>query len=286
MNNTLGCIEMKNGVSAVIAKMAVRALYFEMKAYPKPGLVSFRDSGAHHDMTGELLYRSMFSLRHYFYQITKQGLLTNCVDTLRFIGVQAEERMLQKTQGVNTHRGAIFALGLLCVSASRLIATKRLETPENLHQQLLADWSEFLITHSLSNHSHGAVVRQKYKIIDAKEMAIRGYDIIFSLLPTFLTLYLESQSLDDACLYAYLILLTQIDDTNILYRKGQTGLNFARATAGEVLTIDCWKTRRQRALEIHHVFSCEGISPGGVADLMAVLLFIGQLFCEQLRCQG
>lgn len=267
-----------------LAKMAVRALYFEVKAYPKPGLVSFIDSGAHQDMNGETFYRSLFTLRHYFYQIAKAGLRNYSFESLKGIAIAAEQRMLEQTQGINTHRGAIFALGIVCVSVRRLAQKKERFTPADLQQQLKEDWQVPLKYHVGNPDSHGSLVRREYQVIDAKRMAMCGYELIFQLLPSFLELFMETQSLDSACLFIYAELLLRVDDTNILYRKGRRGLEYAQYSAAELLAISCWHTRHQKALKMHHVFSKQGISPGGVADLIGVLLFLGQLFCEPLRC--
>lgn len=266
-----------------LARMAIRSLYFEVKAYPKPGLVSFIDSGAHHDMNGETFYRSLFTLRHYFYQISKKGLTSNSFEELKEIAIQAEQRMLEKTFGVNTHRGAIFALGLLCVSVMRLAHKKKSFTPADVHLQLLSDWPIHLKNHTGNLGSHGAEVRRKYKVVDAMQMAIQGYNLLFQLLPEFIALFVKTKSLDTVCLFAYGALLGSIDDTNILYKKGKTGLDYAQCKVTELLAIPCLQTRRQRALELHQLFSEIGISPGGVADLIGVLLFLGQLFCQSFR---
>ncbi|KTD09024.1 2-(5''-triphosphoribosyl)-3'-dephosphocoenzyme-A synthase [Legionella gratiana] len=275
--NTIPCCE------RTLAKLAIRALYFEVKAYPKPGLVSFIDSGAHHDMDGKTFYRSLFALRHYFYQISKNGLINGSFEELRKIAIKAEQRMLARTFGVNTHRGAIFALGIICVSVIRLAQKKKFFTPSDVHLQLLNDWPIPLKNHTGDPGSHGALVRQKYKVIDARQMAMQGYDRIFQLLPAFIELFIETQSLDTVCLFAYAELLMCVDDTNILYKKGKVGLDYAKCKVKELLAISCLQTRRQKALEIHRVFSEIGISPGGVADLISVLLFLGQLFCDSLR---
>lgn len=266
-----------------LARMATRALYFEVKAYPKPGLVSFIDSGAHHDMNGEIFYRSLFTLRHYFYHISKKGLITDSFDELKQIAVEAEQRMLERTFGVNTHRGAIFSLGLICVSVMRLAQKKESFTPTDVHVQLLSDWPIHLKNHTGNPDSHGSLVRQKYKVIDATQMAIQGYAPIFQLLPDFIELFIETHSLDTACLFAYAALLMSVDDTNILYKKGKIGLDYAKCKINGLLAISCLQTRRKKALDIHRLFSELGISPGGVADLIGVLLFLGQLFCNSLR---
>ncbi len=279
MNVTPRC-----AVSSLIARIATRALYFEVKAYPKPGLVSFIDSGGHQDMNGATFYRSIFTLRHYFYQIAKEGLIQNSFEALRQKGIEAEQRMMKRTQGINTHRGAIFALGLLSVSAARITTIKGRYTPMELHQQLLSDWQKYLAEHHGDPSSHGAVVRRTFPVVDAKQMASQGYELIFHLLPSFTALFLETGSLDSACLFAYLELLVRVDDTNVLYRKGKPSLDFAKEKAADLLAIHCLQTRREKALNTHQLFSKEGISPGGVADLLGVLLFVGQLFCEPLRC--
>ena len=284
MNIILPYLNTEDKLANYLAKLAVRALYFEVKAYPKPGLVSFYDSGAHQDMDGETFYRSIFTLRHYFYHITREGLITDSFEQLKGIAIQAEQRMLQRTAGINTHRGAIFSLGLFCVSVARLTKENNTFSPEGLHQQILKDWRLHLIAHRGNPQSHGDWVRREYQVVDARQMAIEGYTLIFQLLPSFIKLFTETQSIDVICLYAYLELLLKMDDTNILYRKGKVGLDYAKTKAAEVLAIGCNKIRYQQALEIHRSFSKEGISPGGVADLIGVLLFLGQLFCEQLQC--
>ncbi|KTD74262.1 triphosphoribosyl-dephospho-CoA synthase [Legionella tucsonensis] len=275
--NTILCCE------RTLARIAVRSLYFEVKAYPKPGLVSFKDAGAHHDMNGTTFYRSLFSLRHYFYQITKKGLVNDSFEELKQAAIEAEQRMLEKTQGVNTHRGAIFALGIVCVSVMRLAQEKMQFTPEDVRRQILKDWPRHLTNHLGHPESHGALVRQKYKVVDAKQMAMHGYDLVFQLLPAFISLFRETRSLDAVCLFAYAELLLHMDDTNILYRKGKPALDYAKNRVAELLAICCLQTRRKKALELHQFFSETGISPGGVADLLSVLLLLGQLFCEPLR---
>ena len=284
MNIILPYLNTEVKLANYLAKIAVRALYFEVKAYPKPGLVSFFDSGAHQDMDGEIFYRSIFTLRHYFYQITKEGLITDSFEQLKEIAIQAEQRMLERTEGINTHRGAIFSLGLVCVSVARLTRENNTFSPACLHQQILKDWRLNLIAHRGNLQSHGALVYREYQVVGARQMAIEGYELLFQLLPSFIKLFRETQSIDLICLYAYLELLLKIDDTNILYRKGRCGLDYAKTKAAEILTINCNKLRYQQAVEIHRIFSKEGISPGGVADLIGVLLFLGQLFCEQLQC--
>lgn len=96
-----------------IGRAAIAALYDELALAPKPGLVSFVDSGSHGDMDATTFMRSLFALRHYFPRIAMQGAAGAPFASLEALGVMAETRMLQATGGINTHRGAVFTLGLI-----------------------------------------------------------------------------------------------------------------------------------------------------------------------------
>jgi triphosphoribosyl-dephospho-CoA synthase len=88
---------------------------------PKPGLVCPGDNGSHPDMSAALLWRSLFSLRHYFRAIALAGYQRTPFSELQQLGIAAELRMLRATGGVNAHRGAIFNLGLLAAAAGRSV---------------------------------------------------------------------------------------------------------------------------------------------------------------------
>src|SRR5579859_3019299 len=98
-------------------RLAALCLNLEVKTFPKPGLVSHIDSGAHSDMDAELLHRSADTLRPFFRDLALAGAAGAGMDRLRAIGIAAERAMLAATGGVNTHRGAIFGMGLLCAAA-------------------------------------------------------------------------------------------------------------------------------------------------------------------------
>src|SRR5580692_942686 len=97
-----------------IASLAVEALLLEVDTWPKPGLVSRLDCGSHTDMDAALLERSARSLAPYFEQLASCAQRGADLLQPRRIGVAAEAAMLRTTGGINTHRGAIFGLGLLC----------------------------------------------------------------------------------------------------------------------------------------------------------------------------
>ena len=105
-----------------IGRLAVRSLYREVALAPKPGLVSPVDNGSHDDMDMSIFFRSLFALRHYFRDIARAGADGAGFATLQSLGLAAEAQMLAATGGINTHRGAIFNLGLLCAAAGRVAA--------------------------------------------------------------------------------------------------------------------------------------------------------------------
>ena len=119
---------------------AVRALYVELVLEPKPGLVSLRDAGSHRDMNATTFLRSLFALRHYFPRIAQAGMTGAPFEVLEELGVRAETRMLAATGGVNTHRGAMFCLGLLCAAAGRRLAQAGSVDAPGLRAVLLDTW--------------------------------------------------------------------------------------------------------------------------------------------------
>src|SRR5438477_2929234 len=102
MNTALllkSCDQPELAASRNIARLAVRSLHAELVLYPKPGLVSLRDNGAHRDMNATTFMRSVFALRHYFAQIALAGMRKARMAELRRLGVAAETRMLHATGG-------------------------------------------------------------------------------------------------------------------------------------------------------------------------------------------
>ena len=108
---------MPRWVADYLAAAAVAALLAELETWPKPGLVSHLDSGSHSDMDASTFRASAIAIAPFFGQLAVAGAAGCDMDGLREIGVEAERAMLAATGGINTHRGAIFGLGLLCAAA-------------------------------------------------------------------------------------------------------------------------------------------------------------------------
>lgn len=117
-----------------IATFAVEGMLYEVTATPKPGLVDRANNGAHYDMDYFTFMSSAAALYMAFDEMIKEGArsgeqqedIRKLLAPLREIGKRAENRMFAFTDGVNTHKGMIFSLGILCGCAGWL--TGRNET--------------------------------------------------------------------------------------------------------------------------------------------------------------
>lgn len=112
--------------STLAARLACRALLYEVCTTPKPGLVDQEGNGSHKDMDIFTFMDSASALWPYFKSCTQVGRRTAGLPAkqtflrLRPWGRKAEADMFSATKGVNTHKGAIFSMGILCAALGRL----------------------------------------------------------------------------------------------------------------------------------------------------------------------
>ena len=271
-----------------IARLAVRSLYQELALYPKPGLVSFRDSGAHRDMNAATFMCSLFSLRAYFVAITAAGMREAKFDELQRLGLAAESRMLRATRGINTHRGAIFTHGLLAAAAGSVAARNISPSDENLREIATANWSRDLRAIAIAgtaSASHGQLMAAQHGVTGARGEALLGFPSVFGIaLPGLRSALARGADTSEALLHAFFVLLAETADTNVLFRGGAEGLRFIQTQAGEFLDRGSvfaagWQ---QRAEALHRQCSAKNLSPGGCADLLAAAWFVHQLQIYQL----
>jgi triphosphoribosyl-dephospho-CoA synthase len=266
---------------AEVGRLAVRSLYQELVLYPKPGLVSLVDNGSHQDMDASTFMRSLFSLRGYFVSITAAGMERAPFEQLRTLGIEAEARMMRATGGVNTHRGAIFCLGMLCAAVGAAYLQKSALSPAAIRANVLAHWGEALGRHSLmpAATSHGGEVARKYKIGGAGEEAALGFPAIFDIaLPHLQKLQRAGISWHASKIDTLFLLMRHIHDSNVYSRGGASGAEIVKNSARQF--IEAGGTSRpdwkRHAIAIHDDFVKRGLSPGGAADLLAASCFAYQ----------
>lgn len=262
-----------------IALHAVRSLYAELTLYPKPGLVSLVDNGSHDDMTAATFMRSLFALRHYFARITRAGMEEAPFATLKRLGIEAEDRMLGATGGINTHRGAVFCLGLLCAAIGNCRARGIALTPDAIRATLLMRWAGALAAHTDPGaaDSHGLRVARRYAASGAREEGARGLPSVFELaLPALRGTLAAGRGMRRARVDALFALMGHISDTNLYHRGGEEGAMTVRRHARAFMArggTACgdWEAE---ALACHRAFVAGRLSPGGAADLLAAACFV------------
>ncbi len=259
-----------------IGSLAVQSLCLELATWPKPGLVSPVDSGSHRDMNAALLRRSALALQPSFTRLAEAGAAAAGMAALRRIGLQAEALMLRATGGVNTHRGAIFGLGLLCAAAGRAGASRA--APRALGDVVRTHWGAAIEAGPLAADSHGSRMRQRYGSGGACAEAAAGFPHLYGV--GLAALRRARQWLPGheaaARVHCCFALIAALEDTNLLYRGGPQGLVFARTLAAAFIerggvTRAGWL---RDAWAAHRAFVARNLSPGGSADLLAMTLFV------------
>lgn len=259
-----------------LADLAVDALIDEADLSPKPALVDRRGNGAHTDLHLGLMHASALALWPAFKEMAEAALEIGEVglplrEAIGRIGREGERAMLVTTDGVNTHRGAIWALGLLVTAAalqpkSVALCAARLA--------LLDD------RYAPKPLSHGAQVAQRYGARGAREEAQLGFPSVLQRgLPQLHKSRATGHGEQNARLDALLAIMTELADTCVLYRAGETGLQAMQAGAQAVLDAggSASLSGRRRLHELDQQLIALNASPGGAADLLAATLLLDRI---------
>ncbi|MBJ7372486.1 triphosphoribosyl-dephospho-CoA synthase [Pseudomonas moraviensis] len=259
-----------------LADLAVDALIDEADLSPKPALVDRRGNGAHTDLHLGLMHASALALWPAFKEMAEAALEIGEVgvplrEAIGRIGREGEQAMLVTTNGVNTHRGAIWALGLLVTAAalqpkSVALCAARLA--------LLDD------RYAPKPLSHGAQVAQRYGARGAREEAQLGFPSVLQRgLPQLQKSRANGHGEQNARLDALLAIMTELADTCVLYRAGEPGLHAMQAGAQAVLDAggSASLSGRRRLHELDQQLIALNASPGGAADLLAATLLLDRI---------
>jgi len=271
--------------AADIGRAATLALHDELALAPKPGLVSFVDSGSHADMDAHTFMRSLFALRHYFAQVSALGEAHAPFVALERCGIAAEERMLAATGGINTHRGAIFTLGLLCAAAGALVRDGAPLDPPALRDALRRHWGEALAarTRRVSTLPGGMAAR-RHGLRSASEEAALAFPTLFdTAVPALADAQRRGLNVQRARLDTLFATMATLDDSNLAHRGGMAGLRHAqRAARGYLATGGAARDDGlDAARAIHRDFVARRLSPGGAADTLAAACWMRRV-CDRL----
>lgn len=267
-----------NPVADRIGELAQQALIAEVTLTPKPGLVDSRNSGSHSDLTLELMIRSAQCLTPYFTQMAQAA--SNATvspwlrETIGAIGRDAEQAMMAETGGINTHRGAIWALGLLStacvVSPSTALSAIHLCTTAGAIACINDRYAP-------ATFSKGKLATNLYQVNGAKQQAQQGFPAITQhALPTLRLSRSLGHTETEARLNALLALTAHLTDTCVLSRAGMAGQTLLHARSNEILALGGVAHPQAYALleQLDGEMIALNASPGGAADLLAATLFV------------
>lgn len=283
--------------AAEIGYLAYMSLLEEVYTSPKPGLVDLYSAGAHKDMDYKTFERSAAAIRPYFVTMSRQGMLAaddprRIFISVRQTGLAAEKAMYQATGGVNTHKGLIFNLGILCAAAGACRQTWGRITLEQLiyiEQEMAADILRKEIIEICKGggggNSNGEKNLLKYGSLGARGEAISGYESVRKIsLPVMIKGAKEEKNWNAVKLETLFSLMSRVEDSNIIARHNPEVLKKTRKLAEKFLKEGgAYRENAVSSLkEMDRLFTEQKISAGGCADLLAVTLFLFKL----LHCSG
>ncbi len=231
-----------------IAKIATISMLKELDLIDKPGLVSPVSNGSHDDMDYFLMRRGILSLRNYFEKAFSLGFFNSDFNALRELGKRYERKMFIYTGGINTHKGAVFLLGILVYLIARTKARGVVLSRENFLENIMAEIDKTSLKSLLKESRYGA----RREVID-------GYSLSFES---------TKYSLDRRLYY----IMSKIHDTNIVRRGGEELLNKVKQLSKFAIN-DHLKRR-----ELKSVVESNRLSPGGAADILINSIFIEDFF--------
>ena len=256
----------KSTVPYLVADLAERALRLELDTTPKPGLVDRKDNGAHKDMDYALMSKSISALRPYLTRLAVESAKDIDPAKIKEIGIEAEKAMLKATSGVNTHKGALFCIGLSVAAASCLACSTGAVEAYSFKELVSRAASEI----PSARGTHGAEAKRSFKAVGALENARGAYPELFA---DWLPYYLSLEGDPFRCHKTLLHIMTTLDDTNILHRRGAEGLARAKSEAARLLE----DFSESGLSSLNKDFIRENISPGGSADMLSLTIFINSI---------
>ena len=278
----------------IIGHLASMALQAELDTTPKPGLVDRNDNGAHCDMDHALMQRSIQALHPYFVRLAQLGFNGKqpCHDEIVNIGIEAEREMFKATGGVNTHKGALFSIGLAAVALAGE-AFCRITQAEGCGTMAYNDVNSKQIQ-SLSNSiaslarlfpdtngTHGSKAKANNILKGALDNAREGYTQLFKAwLPFYIDRIAEG---DNYALHKTLLrIMCDLDDTNIVYRTSMETMQEVKAEARQMLDTSRNIVNFEAALQAMNTdYIHRNISPGGSADMLSLVVFLSCVVRKQ-----
>ncbi|WP_102399118.1 triphosphoribosyl-dephospho-CoA synthase CitG [Haloimpatiens massiliensis] len=267
-----------------IASFAVKAMLYEVSAFPKPGLVTPVSNGAHEDMNYFTFIDSTCALMETMIKFSEVGFSSKGEKEIfkeaREIGKIGDKHMLQSTNGVNTHKGMIFLMGLCCIAVAKdIYEEKNFDEIENIIKRMTRGIVKEDLEEAIKGKDHealtyGELLYKNYGIKGIRGEVEMGMPIVFT---HSLKIYEENNDLDtnDRLVHTLIAIMSCCEDTNVIHRHNIEVLKEVQNKAKYIMKIGGMQTKngRKAVEDLSTEFINRNISPGGCADLLAVTVF-------------
>lgn len=270
-----------------IINIARRAMLLEAIAYPKPGLVDPLDNGSHQDMDIMTFIMSSISMDDGWAQMYQAGWqfagtdLTKLFEQIRPLGLHAEANMLKATSGINTHKGAIFSLGIIIAAIGYGEGHHQLTSTDDIFElvklmmaNVLRDFDE-VSTKSITNLTHGEKLYLDYNVLGIRKEAHDGFPIVQNYALPFLRQ--KGSISNDSLLDTLMLILLHCEDTNLIKRANDIAiLDEAQQWANEYFALGGAQTTAGKTYleQLNQTFIDNNLSIGGSADLLILTIFL------------
>ncbi len=270
----------EKNLESEIARYAAIAAEEELRLLYKPGLVTPITNGAHKDLDFHLMRKTLEGLKPFWLECAKRGLSADkatpeFLAELRHLGIEAEKRMFDASSGVNTYRGLLYLLGILCAAVSYALS----------HHQRLEDVFEAARLMASEELKRNPNTRTRAKeqgfssYFGARGETASGFKTVHKALDFFLDRKRKASSRAEALTDTLIYLISNTYDTNVLGRGGREGMFFMQHSASEIMEVGGLLT--QKGTKLYRQFLLEtlqrNLSPGGAADLLICTAFLDRI---------
>lgn len=295
-------IDSKNKIQETAKKLATyaqQAVLYEAVLTPKPGLVDSCDTGSHKDMDIFSFVDSSISLSDGFYRFAEIGLTwkkspSELFDAIRPIGIEVEMEMFKETRNINTHKGVIFSLGIFLAATGKILqqihitekdffVLKKEDTNEifSYIKKMTAGLvsNDFKNLHLKDKWTNGEKLFLEHGFTGIRGEAEEGYPLLQNECLPFLRKKPIIKNKQLRLLEILFFLMSKSQDSNLVHRGGIEALYYAQTSASETLqqykefTLETLNTIEK----LNKCFKNKNISPGGSADLLILVIFLGKL---------
>ncbi|EET87604.1 triphosphoribosyl-dephospho-CoA synthase CitG [Clostridium carboxidivorans P7] len=285
-------MKQNNEFAHYIASLAQRSILYEVSTTPKPGLVDRDNTGSHKDMDFFTFMASSSALYNGLYECVLEGISfneldsTKLMDRLRAPGIKCEKSMFEATKGVNTHKGIIFSLGILCAAVGNLYRKHKkenffIEEVCNEVKDITRDLTvkDFKGINTKTNLTHGERLFKEYGFKGIRGEVEGGFQTVQKQAIPIIRQWTKNRqlSINDLFLQVLMSIMTESEDSNVVIRGGIESLTYTKNISKEFIKIGGMnQIDAIKKLEVMNIkFVEKNISPGGSADLLAVSIFLG-----------